>query len=132
MPLRWTSAGMMEAIKGFRRLKAHKYLATLMPHSITDGDACLAYFNKNWGIPPTNSVRLHDIVSSLLRRLSSSLEDIRRELPDRRRFRRIVMAYQFVPLHGWLLPPHPVGRYAGARAVTMRVTGRGLLYGSGA
>jgi hypothetical protein len=27
--------------------------------------------------------------------------------------RRIVMAYQFVPLHGWLLPPHRVARYAG-------------------
>jgi hypothetical protein len=23
----------------------------LMPHSITDGDACFAYFNKRWGIP---------------------------------------------------------------------------------
>jgi len=23
----------------------------LMPHSITDGDACFAYFNKKWGIP---------------------------------------------------------------------------------
>jgi hypothetical protein len=22
-----------------------------MPHSITDGDACRAYFNKIWGIP---------------------------------------------------------------------------------
>ena len=22
-----------------------------MPHSITDGDACFAYFNKRWGIP---------------------------------------------------------------------------------
>jgi hypothetical protein len=22
-----------------------------MPHSITDGDACLAYFNKIWGMP---------------------------------------------------------------------------------
>jgi len=91
MALRWTAAGMMEAIKGFRRLKAHKYLATLMPHSITDGDACLAYFNKIWGIPPTNSARLH-------------------------------MAYQLVPLHGWLLPPHPVGRYAGARAVAASST----------
>jgi Transposase, Mutator family len=71
MALRWTAAGMMEAIKGFRRLKAHKYLhcsephwqlinpsaspneliATLMPHSITDGERCLVYFNKIWGIP---------------------------------------------------------------------------------
>jgi hypothetical protein len=23
----------------------------LMPHSITDGEACFAYFNKRWGIP---------------------------------------------------------------------------------
>jgi hypothetical protein len=65
---------MLEATGGFRRLKAHKYLpllraaltahqlinpstsrnelnATLMPHSINHGDACLAYFNKIWGIP---------------------------------------------------------------------------------
>ena len=25
---------------------------TLTPHSITHGDACFAYFNKIWGIPP--------------------------------------------------------------------------------
>src|SRR5262245_17369405 len=29
MALRWTAAGMMEASKGFRRLKAHKYLTVL-------------------------------------------------------------------------------------------------------
>jgi len=29
MALRWTAAGMLEAIKGFRRLKAHKYLPVL-------------------------------------------------------------------------------------------------------
>jgi hypothetical protein len=29
MPLRWTAAGMMEATKEFRRLKAHKQLPTL-------------------------------------------------------------------------------------------------------
>jgi len=29
MALRWTAAGMMEAIKDFRRLKAHKYLPLL-------------------------------------------------------------------------------------------------------
>ena len=60
---------MLEATKGFRRLKAHKHLpvlraalaahqckyvtqklnTTLMPHSITHGDACFAYFNKIWG-----------------------------------------------------------------------------------
>jgi hypothetical protein len=27
--LRWTAAGMMEAAKGFRRLKAYKHLAVL-------------------------------------------------------------------------------------------------------
>jgi hypothetical protein len=68
---------MMEAIKGFRRLKAHKYLpllrtalaahqskcspneliATLMPHSITDGERCLVYFNKIWGIPTDRNQR---------------------------------------------------------------------------
>ena len=29
MALRWTSAAMLEATKGFRRLKAHKQLPTL-------------------------------------------------------------------------------------------------------
>ena len=29
MALRWTAAGMMEASKGFRRLKAYKYLPVL-------------------------------------------------------------------------------------------------------
>jgi len=29
MALRWTAAGMMEAAKGFRRLKAHKHLPEL-------------------------------------------------------------------------------------------------------
>jgi hypothetical protein len=29
MALRWTAAGMMEATKGFRRLKAHKQLPIL-------------------------------------------------------------------------------------------------------
>jgi putative transposase len=29
MALRWTSAAMLEAAKGFRRLKAHKQLPTL-------------------------------------------------------------------------------------------------------
>ena len=67
------AAGMMEAAKGFRRLKAYKHLPVLRaalaahqskyvtqrvehdatPHSITHGDACFAYFNKIWGIPKT-------------------------------------------------------------------------------
>src|SRR5262249_22433424 len=71
MALRWTAAGMMEAAKGFRRLKAYKQLpvlrAALAAHqskyvtqrvehdadadSIIHGDACFAYFNKIWGIP---------------------------------------------------------------------------------
>jgi hypothetical protein len=29
MALRWTSAAMLEAVKGFRRLKAHKQLSAL-------------------------------------------------------------------------------------------------------
>ena len=29
MALRWTAAGMLEAAKGFRRLKAHKHLPAL-------------------------------------------------------------------------------------------------------
>src|SRR5262249_33629147 len=72
MALRWTAAGMMEAAKGFRRLKAYRHLpalraalaahqspnelnTTLTPHSIIPGDACFAYFNKIWGIPATNT-----------------------------------------------------------------------------
>jgi hypothetical protein len=39
MALRWTAAGMMEAAKGFRRLKAHKQLpalrAALLAHQAT-------------------------------------------------------------------------------------------------
>ena len=37
------------------------------------------------------------------------------------------MEYQFAPLHGWLLPPHPVGRHAGARAVAASSTKRCLV-----
>ena len=76
MALRWTAAGMMEAAKGFRRLKAYKQLPilraassltlpstssprmlnrTLTPHSMINGNACFAYFNKIWGIPPSAS-----------------------------------------------------------------------------
>jgi putative transposase len=77
MALRWTAAGMMEAAKGFRRLKAYKHLpilraalaahqskyvpnelnTTLTPHRIIHGDACFAYFNKIWGIPPLATAR---------------------------------------------------------------------------
>jgi hypothetical protein len=63
MALRWTAAGMMEASKGFRRLKAYKHLPvfragssitppsissqrklkpTPMPHSMFHGNACFA------------------------------------------------------------------------------------------
>ena len=31
--------------------KCAELWAKLMPHSITHGDACFAYFNKIWGIP---------------------------------------------------------------------------------
>jgi hypothetical protein len=63
--------GILEATKGFRRLKAYKHLpalraalavhhpnasanelkTTLMSHSITHCNAYFAYFNKIWGIP---------------------------------------------------------------------------------
>jgi putative transposase len=40
MALRWTAAGMLEAAKGFRRLKAHKHLpalrAALTAHQAND------------------------------------------------------------------------------------------------
>jgi hypothetical protein len=73
MALRWTAAGMMEAAKGLRRLKAYRLLPILraalvahateqspprrlnrkpMPHSISHSDACSRLFNKKWGIPP--------------------------------------------------------------------------------
>jgi putative transposase len=42
MALRWTSAAMLEAAKGFRRLKAHKQLSTLRTGAgfISPGQAC--------------------------------------------------------------------------------------------
>jgi hypothetical protein len=30
---------------------------TLTPHSIIQGDACFAYFNKIWGIPYSSDLR---------------------------------------------------------------------------
>jgi hypothetical protein len=39
MALRWTAAGMMEAVKGFRRLKAYRQLPILKA-------ALVAYANK--------------------------------------------------------------------------------------
>jgi hypothetical protein len=81
--LRWTAAGMLEATKGFRCLKAYKHLSALRaaliahdakhvvtcqarrcttgctvptPHSIVPGDACFAYFNKVWGNPLDDDV----------------------------------------------------------------------------
>ena len=33
MALRWTAAGMMDAAKGFRRLKAYRYLPVLKPRA---------------------------------------------------------------------------------------------------
>src|SRR5260221_14459570 len=84
MALRWTAAGMMEAAKGFRRLKAistcpfselhlqhinpstspNELNTTLTPHSMIHGDACFAYFNKIWGIPPLRRHRLEDPLRS--------------------------------------------------------------------
>src|SRR5262249_33099433 len=68
MALRWTAAGMMEAAKGFRRLKAYRHLPALRaalaahqspnelntkltPHSIIPGNACFDDFNNISGIP---------------------------------------------------------------------------------
>ena len=71
MALRWTAAGMLEAAKGFRGLKASNFCrfselhlrlinpstspdqlkTTQTPHSIIHRNACFAYFNKIWGIP---------------------------------------------------------------------------------
>jgi hypothetical protein len=65
-------------------LKAHKHLpvlraalaahqckyvtqklnTTLMPHSITHGDACFAYFNKIWGIPQALSSKTYRSTNS--------------------------------------------------------------------
>ena len=44
MALRWTAAGMMEAAKGFRRLKAHKQLPILR--------AALAAHQAKHGVNP--------------------------------------------------------------------------------
>jgi transposase-like protein len=77
MALRWTAAGMMEAAKGFRRLKAtdssrssrsrlsltrasassrRRLNRKPMPHSITHSDACLAELNRDRGIPSIGMV----------------------------------------------------------------------------
>ena len=82
MALRWTAAGMMEAAKGFRHLKAYRLLSILraalsltrpntsppkrlnrqpMPHSISHSDACLRLFNKKWGIPLFHRHRLSEV-----------------------------------------------------------------------
>ena len=50
--LRWTAAGMLEAAKGFRRLKAYEHMpalrAALAAHQ--SKYLCFAYFNKIWSI----------------------------------------------------------------------------------
>ena len=72
MALRWTGAAMLEAAKGFRRLKACRHLPTLRTAlaahhtkhttnsavearpgrvSFSTGNACRAYLNKDRGIP---------------------------------------------------------------------------------
>jgi transposase-like protein len=76
MALRWTAAGMMEAARGFRRLKPtgcsqsselplsltrpntsppRRLNRKPMPHSISHSDACPRLFNKKWGIPSASS-----------------------------------------------------------------------------
>ena len=73
MALRWTAAGIMEAAKSFRRLKAYRLLQASelplpltrpntsppkrlnckpMPHSISHSDACLRLFNRKSGASP--------------------------------------------------------------------------------
>jgi transposase-like protein len=73
MALRWTAAGMMEAAKGFRRLKTYKQLpilraalvahaakklatknvepCKLTPHSMINGNACFATSTKTGALP---------------------------------------------------------------------------------
>jgi hypothetical protein len=38
----------------------------LTPHSIIHGDACFAYFNKIWGIPPATSMAFTEFRRQLL------------------------------------------------------------------
>jgi hypothetical protein len=38
---------------------------TLTPHSIIPGDACFAYFNKNWGIPTGSGIGIHKLHTQL-------------------------------------------------------------------
>jgi len=45
----------------------------LMPHSITDGDACFAYFNKKWGIPDAKGSPLGRVRFSRHHRGGSSI-----------------------------------------------------------
>src|SRR5438309_950163 len=44
-----------------------------MPHSINHGDACLAYFNKIWGIPQMQQNGGYSITSSVRARIESRL-----------------------------------------------------------
>jgi hypothetical protein len=46
MALRWTAAGMMEAAKGFRRLKAHKQLPILKAALAAHQDKQMNKHNK--------------------------------------------------------------------------------------
>ena len=53
-----SAAGAREGTRGRAYASLHlttrSQAPTPMPHSIIHGDACLAYFNKVWGIPPHN------------------------------------------------------------------------------
>ena len=53
MALRWTAAGMMEAAKGFRRLKGYKQLPILRA-------ALVAHANKHQPDVPISGIRLSD------------------------------------------------------------------------
>jgi len=46
-----------------------------MPHSITHGDACFAYFNKIWGIPWCCSHRSQPVEPFPLDELKRKLAD---------------------------------------------------------
>jgi putative transposase len=57
MALRWTSAAMLEAAKGFRRLKAYKELPTLRApqHSLLKQRCLPSKFQQSSGHPPSQS-----------------------------------------------------------------------------
>src|SRR5262245_13415642 len=60
---------------------------TLTPHSMIHGDACFAYFNKIWGIPPSQRLRMFSLLLASINihynvSLSELLNSFHLQLPE--------------------------------------------------